>query len=68
MKEKPMSEAAMDLSAEFLAIAACQACHAKFAVDYDRSELVCTSATCGLTYPVEDGIPVLLVDQARGTL
>jgi hypothetical protein len=28
-------------------------------------ELVCTSATCGLAYRVEDGIPVLLVDEAR---
>lgn len=29
------------------------------------SELVCTSGTCGLAYRVEDGIPVLLVDEAR---
>ena len=37
-----MSETALELSTEFLAIAACPACHAKFAVDYERSELVCT--------------------------
>lgn len=58
----------MDLSAEFLAIAACPACHSKFAVDYDASELVCTGASCGLAYPVKDRIPVLLIDQARSTL
>lgn len=63
-----MSEQNMDLSTEFLAIAACPACHAKFAVDYDASELVCTSQTCGLAYPVKDKIPVLLIDQARSTL
>ncbi|MDO5082371.1 Trm112 family protein [Arachnia propionica] len=57
----------MDLSPEFLSIAACPACHSKFAVDYDRSELVCTAATCGLAYPVKDRIPVLVIDQARST-
>lgn len=56
-----------ELAPEFLAIAACPACHAKFAVDYDQSELVCLSATCGLAFPIRDGIPVLLIDQARST-
>lgn len=28
-------------------------------------ELVCTSGSCGLAYRVEDGIPVLLIDEAR---
>lgn len=57
-----------ELSPDFLAIAACPSCHAKFAVDYDQSELVCLSSTCGLAYPIRDGIPVLLIDQARSTL
>ena len=29
----------------------------------EGGELVCSS--CGLAYPVRDGIPVLLVDEAR---
>ncbi|GAB0025401.1 Trm112 family protein [Helicobacter pylori] len=29
------------------------------------SQLVCTSGTCGPASRVEDGIPVLLVDEAR---
>ena len=28
-------------------------------------ELVCTGSDCGLAYPIEDGIPVLLIDKAR---
>lgn len=54
-----------DLPAELLAIVACPNCHAKLAVDYDANELVCTSPACGLAYPVRDGIPILLVDEAR---
>ena len=61
------AEADVILSPDFLQIAACPSCHAKLAVDYERSELVCTSAACGLAYPVEDRIPVLLIDQARNT-
>lgn len=28
-------------------------------------ELVCTSAECRLAYRIDDGVPVLLVDEAR---
>ncbi|MCY1651898.1 Trm112 family protein [Streptomyces sp. SL203] len=57
----------MPLEAGLLEILACPACHA--GLD-DRSaaespELVCTRTDCGLAYPVRDGIPVLLVDEAR---
>ncbi len=55
----------MELSPAFLEIAACPACHGRFAVDYDTHELVCASPTCALAYPVRDGVPVLLIDEAR---
>lgn len=48
-----------------LEILACPQCHAPLAEDEAASELVCTG--CGLAYPVRDGIPVLLVDEARAT-
>jgi len=53
------------LSPHFLQVAACPACHSKLAIDYEQEALVCTSPVCGLAYPVRDGIPILLIDEAR---
>jgi uncharacterized protein YbaR (Trm112 family) len=60
-----VSAAASGISPELLAIIVCPACHADLAVTPvgDDTELVCGG--CGLAYPVRDGIPVLLVDEAR---
>lgn len=70
----PLTEAAL------LEILACPACHSPLreedapqvpdtaaggAAGQGGGELVCTSASCGLAYPVRDGIPVLLQDEAR---
>ncbi|MEU8684573.1 Trm112 family protein [Streptomyces sp. NPDC048611] len=62
----------MPVEASLIQILACPACHAPL---QDRTgdssgpaadpELRCTSGDCGLAYPVRDGIPVLLVDEAR---
>lgn len=48
-----------------LEIIVCPDCHGDLAVKEsgEAVELVCGS--CGLAYPVRDGIPVLLVDEAR---
>ncbi len=47
----------------------CPACRARLRDEGGSgtapAELVCTSEQCGLAYRVEDGIPVLLVDEAR---
>ncbi len=48
-----------------LEILACPKCHASLRPDEPASELVCTSESCGLAYPVRDDIPVLLIDEAR---
>jgi uncharacterized protein YbaR (Trm112 family) len=56
---------AVELAAELLDILACPNCHGALAVDHDREELVCVAADCGLAYPVRQGIPVLLIDEAR---
>ncbi|MEU9122075.1 Trm112 family protein [Streptomyces sp. NPDC048506] len=56
----------MPVEASLIQILACPACHAPLEdqTDADPAELICTSAECGLGYPVRDGIPVLLVDEA----
>ena len=51
----------MDLDPQLLQIIVCPADRGDLTPQGD--ELVC--ATCGLAYPVRDGIPVLLVDEAR---
>lgn len=55
----------LNLSEELLAVIVCPDCHGELsAVDTKAGgELVCQG--CGLAYPVRDGIPVLLVDEAR---
>ncbi|MFE0363765.1 Trm112 family protein [Streptomyces jietaisiensis] len=53
----------MPLEAGLLEILACPACHAPLKEAED--ELVCTAKDCALAYPIRDGIPVLLVDEAR---
>ncbi|MFI0780268.1 Trm112 family protein [Streptomyces sp. NPDC021212] len=58
----------MPLEAGLLEILACPACHAPLREEEaeENPELVCTDAKgCGLAYPVREGIPVLLVDEAR---
>lgn len=54
-----------EISPELLAIIVCPACRSDLVVTPagDATELVCGG--CGLAYPVRDGIPVLLVDEAR---
>jgi uncharacterized protein len=54
---------------ELLAIIVCPADHGRLVLTEGTPsappELVCQE--CGLAYPVRDGIPVLLVDEARST-
>jgi len=55
----------VQLDPRLLEILACPQCHAALRGDDEAQELVCTSTTCGLAYPVRDDIPVLLIDEAR---
>jgi uncharacterized protein YbaR (Trm112 family) len=54
----------LGLDPELLAILACPSPdHSPLTVDEAASELHCTS--CDRAFPVRDGIPVLLLDEAR---
>ena len=55
----------MQLDPQLLTILACPQCRSPLRADEQAEELVCTSESCGLAYPVRDDIPVLLVDEAR---
>lgn len=52
----------MTIDPQLLELLACPACKTPVREDGDR--LVC--AQCGRRYPVRDGIPVMLVDEAEG--
>lgn len=55
------------LDPDLLSLLACPSCHGVLEAEPDLEHvrsLRCTSAACGLVYPVREGIPVLLVDEA----
>lgn len=55
----------MEFDQSLLELLACPSCHAPLEQNDAESALDCTG--CGLRYPVRDGIPVLLVDEATPT-
>ncbi|HIJ88088.1 MAG TPA: Trm112 family protein [Desulfuromonadales bacterium] len=51
------------ISEELLALLACPSCTGELEPGTDRSALLCRH--CALSFPVRDGIPVMLIDQAE---
>ncbi len=51
------------LDERLLEILVCPACRGDVEHKERRNVVVCTA--CGLRYPVRDGIPVMLVDEAQ---
>ncbi len=54
---------AVVISSELLEVLACPKCKQKVDLDEERSALVCQSDR--LRYPIVDGIPVMLVEEAE---
>jgi uncharacterized protein YbaR (Trm112 family) len=46
---------------KLLAILVCPACGSE--LNLNKKELICTA--CKLAYPIEDNIPIMLIEQAR---
>jgi len=51
------------ISNELLKILACPKC--KTPVTFDGTSIKCTNKSCGLVYPVRNGIPVMLIEEAE---
>ena len=51
------------INEELLKILACPACKAEVKLMGER--LICQNQKCGLRYPIRDGIPVMLIDEAE---
>lgn len=52
----------MSLSPQLLAVLVCPRC--KGALEHREAEASLVCASCALRYPVRDGIPIMLVDEA----
>lgn len=53
----------MPFDKDLLALLACPKCHAAVALEPDESGFVCSK--CALLYPIEDGIPNFLIEEAK---
>ena len=51
----------MDIDEEMLDILACPACKAD--VKLEEQKIVCTE--CGRKYPIREGLPIMLIDEAE---
>jgi uncharacterized protein len=60
-----MAEAAQPVDPKLLETLICPLSKMRLTYDADRQELVCKAN--GLAYPIRDGVPVLLPDEARET-
>ena len=50
------------LSTDLLDILVCPVCHGELLAEEEERQLCCLP--CGLAFPVREGIPVMLVDEA----
>lgn len=51
------------LKKELLEILACPQCKGEVEMDKEEKEILCR--TCKLAYEIRDGIPIMLIDEAK---
>ena len=51
-----------ELSNELLQAIACPLCKSGLRYEIEHSKLVCKNPRCNKDYPVEDGMPIMLVE------
>ena len=61
--ERRSTMSGSDVDPRLLEILVCPLTKGPLTLDRERQELV--SAEAGLAYPIRDGIPIMLVDEAR---
>jgi hypothetical protein len=63
MKDAAMAESLSQIDPKLLEILVCPLSKSPLRYDRDAQELISDQA--GLAYPIRDGIPIMLVDEAR---
>ena len=58
-----MSAQAADVDPRLLEVLVCPVSRGPLIYDRERQELI--SRTAGLAYPIRDGVPIMLADEAR---
>jgi uncharacterized protein len=53
----------MTIDKELLDILACPKCKGMIFLNESRDGLICSA--CSLLYPIQDGIPVMLIEEAK---
>ena len=63
MSDRPQDPSTREIDPRLLEILVCPVTRGPLAYDRERSELVSQSA--GLAYPIRDGVPIMLPEEAR---
>ena len=59
-----MTSQEQEISQELLEILACPACKGDIEYDHENQKLICVGE-CKRRYPIRNGIPVMLIDEAE---